>query len=76
MKKAIRVLVTFVIILFVLFLLLLATNFLGCHSEERVYFKVHYPNCVVDIVERTKLHTKAVVNCRGEKPELVTIRRK
>jgi hypothetical protein len=76
MKRAMRVCVALLIIFFTLFLFFLATNSLGCQAVERQYLELKYPGCVVDITETTKLYTRAIVDCEGEEPEVVTIRRK
>lgn len=76
LTKLIRVAVALCLILFILFMLFLCTNLSGCYADERRYFEVQHPGCKVDIVDRTELHTKAMIYCQGADPEEDTVRRR
>jgi len=76
MERFIRVLAALGIVLFLVFMYFLLTSGMGCRSEEEKYFQLRYPECKIDVVDRSNLKTKVRIDCPGKEPEIVTIRSK
>lgn len=63
-------------ILMVLFLYVIMTHSCGCRSEEEKYFQLKYPECVVEIGEKTNISTEVIVHCPGREPKIIKVRSK
>ena len=76
MEQFRRVVTALAILAFLAFMYFLCTTGTGCRSEEEKYFNLKYPECVVEIVERTNINTKVRITCPGQDPEIVKVRSK
>jgi hypothetical protein len=52
------------------------THSCGCRSEEEKYFQLKYPECVVEIGEKTNISTEVIVHCPGHEPKIIKVRSK
>lgn len=76
MDQLLRAIKACLIVFVIILLFLICMKLFGCATKERRYFEMKYPGCVVNVVEKTKIKTKAIVECPGREPEVVTIRKR
>ena len=74
MNRTIKVLFTFAVFLFILFLALLFSGSAGCNAELRQYMELKYPRCEYTVLGKNSLSTKIRVECPGVNPEVIIVR--